>query len=315
MPGHVAVGGEADPDGDLGQRRPAGMEQFLGPVHAPLDDVAMRRNAGAGPERLSEMRRAETGEPGEFCQADVFGEMGFDIIDNPLELMWRQAAGDRLHRSPAAIAVVQMDNERRRQVLHIEASGRPAATRVKRQHAYVRAYLRCDRGEKGDVALHAVIDRVAKEIDDRRPPSPTSVRRWARRFFEREGDARHLVGVQAFSLEREKQLHPLVIKAMKRVIGRFYLSRKKNSMDVCYGFLPDELERIRRKYPQLADRLVEPSRATFWRQIQKVPAYIRVLRREGKQAAYRRFIIKGKGIQATRPLQIVICDSKVIDVL
>lgn len=186
--------------------------------------------------------------------------------------------------------------------------------RVKRQHAYVDAYLHAERGGKSGEALCALINDVASRIGDKRKPSPRSVLRWTRRYVERGGDARYLVGRQAFSPERAKRLHPLVIKAMKRVIGRYYLNRARRSIDACYGFLDNELDRLKRRYPQLTDSFRKPSFSTFDREIRRVPAFTRVLLREGKQAAYRQFMIKGKGPCATRPLQIVICDSKVVDV-
>src|SRR3546814_1514431 len=83
--GEVAVAGEANGDRDLGDRLFGAEQQFLCPEDAPFDQVAMRRCAGGSLEGLSEMMRAQARLRGQVAQADVLGEVCFDVVDDRSE--------------------------------------------------------------------------------------------------------------------------------------------------------------------------------------------------------------------------------------
>src|SRR5262249_3912407 len=80
--GEVALVPESAPGGDLRQREviPA-LEQLLGPLDAPGDDVLVRGQAGGRLEQPGEVIRAEVDDGGDLVERDLRVEALLDVID------------------------------------------------------------------------------------------------------------------------------------------------------------------------------------------------------------------------------------------
>src|SRR3546814_14533811 len=87
----------------------------------------MRRCAGGSLEGLSEMMRAQARLRGQVAQADVLGEVCFDVVDDAPQAQRAESADHRRRAAePLAIGTEDMHGERRPQPLSIEPPARAA---------------------------------------------------------------------------------------------------------------------------------------------------------------------------------------------
>ena len=83
MAGEVALVGEADLRGDVGQGEAIPVAQkSLGPLDAPGDDVLVRGRAGAVLEQPGEVVRAQAGDGGHLVQGRIRVKVFFDVLDH-----------------------------------------------------------------------------------------------------------------------------------------------------------------------------------------------------------------------------------------
>lgn len=109
--GKMAMTGEAKVQRDVGNRPAAIQQQLLGPVNAPFTDVTMGRYAEAGFERLGEMVAAETGLARQRLQANVFTEMGINVVEHSSLPCGAETALHRSQFGVVAVAFEQMQDE------------------------------------------------------------------------------------------------------------------------------------------------------------------------------------------------------------
>jgi len=117
---------------DLARRQGAAREQGLGPLHAALDHVSVRRQPGRLLEQALEVRGADAGHAREAHQRKVLSEMHLHVFPDALELPLRQRAAGDLARH--AVVTQQVSRERDAQSITVQrAVGKPgAALRLER---------------------------------------------------------------------------------------------------------------------------------------------------------------------------------------
>lgn len=180
--------------------------------------------------------------------------------------------------------------------------------KVMRRHGYIAAYRKAPHGRK-----LAACAELAKKNGEKMP-SERTIQVWIRKFEEGGNNMIALLPKKAEGIVRKPILHPLVLQAMDRITDERYLTRDRLSMKAVYGFLLSAIAQLRLENSAIAHGLIAPSLSTFCRAIAARDPWVVMERRYGRRYAERHFKIKRLGMRATRPLERVFCDSKVVDV-
>lgn len=146
--------------------------------------------------------------------------------------------------------------------------------------------------------------RFGQKLDIDNPPSPTSIRRWLRRFEACDHDPSALIDGFGRSGNRDARLHPEAAELMGTFVEK-YQSNLKPSMASLYRDMRAE---FRVKKP----KLTVPSRNTFERAIKKLDPFELLAAREGEAVARRTLYAVCDRVDVTRPLQRVEMDEQMI---
>lgn len=146
--------------------------------------------------------------------------------------------------------------------------------------------------------------RFGQKLDVENPPSPTSIRRWLRRFEACDYDPNALIDGYGRSGNRDVRLHPEAAELMATYVEK-YQSNLKPSMASLY-------RDMRAEFRQNKPRLTVPSRNTFERAIKKLDPFELLAAREGEAVARRKFYAVRDRVDVTRPLQRVEMDEQMI---
>lgn len=146
--------------------------------------------------------------------------------------------------------------------------------------------------------------RFGQKLDIDNPPSPTSIRRWLRRFEACDHDPSALIDGFGRSGNRDARLNPEAAALMATYVDK-YQSNLKPSMVSLYRDMRAE---FRQKKPKLA----VPSRNTFERAIGKLDPFEVLAAREGEAVARRKLYAVRDRVDVTRPLQRVEMDEQMI---
>jgi putative transposase len=148
-----------------------------------------------------------------------------------------------------------------------------------------------------------------EDVPIKRPPSPTALRKWLRKYeacgFEamalRDGYGRS--GNRVPRLEIEERL-------LMREIAERYASRLKPTKASLYLDLVSEIRTRNHERGKTGERLLKkPSRAAFERVIASLDPFIIYAGREGEAAARKKFFIVRGGLDVSRPLERVEIDD------
>lgn len=146
--------------------------------------------------------------------------------------------------------------------------------------------------------------RFGSKLEVGTPPSPTSIRRWLRRFEACEHDPAALIDGYGRSGNRDARLQPEAAALMAAFVER-YQSNLKPSMASLYRDMRSE---FRQKKPSLT----VPSRNTFERAVKKLDPFEVLAAREGEAVARRKLYAVRDRVDVTRPLQRVEMDEQMI---
>ncbi|CDP53018.1 hypothetical protein [Devosia sp. DBB001] len=142
------------------------------------------------------------------------------------------------------------------------------------------------------------------KLDLQKPPSPTSIRRWLRRFEACEHDPAALIDGYGRSGNRDSRLHPEAAALMAEYVAKFQ-SNLKPSMASLY-------RDMRTEFLAKHAHLSLPSRNTFERAIRKLDPFEVMAAREGEAVARRKLYAVRDRVDVTRPLQRVELDEQLI---
>ncbi|MDQ0084496.1 putative transposase [Variovorax boronicumulans] len=152
----------------------------------------------------------------------------------------------------------------------------------------------------------AVIRTVAKVIDDRSPPSVSTVIAWGRRFLHSERNP--LALVDGSKLRRTpRRLHEVVEKLIGEVLRARYLTRDRNSLRHAHDCLIKEM-RMAVDTGQLPEQEASVSLATLSRRVGEIDIYQRIASRHGDARARMLTRTSMDGTAASYPLQCVEVD-------
>jgi putative transposase len=194
----------------------------------------------------------------------------------------------------------------------------------------VDAFLReedADKATRSDASMRAFIKAYVLKLleqalnegrcgqDDifvKRPPSPTALRKWVRKYeacgFDtmalRDGYGRS--GNRLPKLESEERL-------LMQEIAQRYASRLKPTKASLYIELTDAIRMKNLERRKIGERVLKkPSRAAFERVIANLDPFMVYAGREGEAAARKKFFIVRGGLDVSRPLERVEMDDWLI---
>lgn len=161
------------------------------------------------------------------------------------------------------------------------------------------------------LGLEEVIEEMAKQLGDNRPPSPITVYRWWKRWRNTNNDLQALTRFQTGSKgHRNFDEHFKAI--FEEVINKVYLSREKNTKQDTYDALVHEIT----LYNQVSHISINtPSRATVYRMLNNLDDYAVRSARYGRKNADYYYRATGKGIPTSYILERVEIDHTPLDVM
>lgn len=159
--------------------------------------------------------------------------------------------------------------------------------------------------------LTRVIQLVADECNDPKPPSALTVYYWWRRWTQADRSITALVKIKR-GPKNKRRITQEVEQLVQQLIDEIYLKREGNSIEDVYTALKQKIKRLNsnRNTP-----LAMPSRATFFRYIGTYDEYLVMAARKGKQAADQHFRASGKGPEPKYILERVEVDHTPLDLL
>ncbi|NVJ47268.1 MAG: transposase [Cytophagia bacterium] len=176
-------------------------------------------------------------------------------------------------------------------------------------------YVRTAENKLGDNPskkhLDIVISDTAEKLDDRNPPSISSVFRWWKKWVNSQRNIDALI---------EKKSGPKSPRALCRitktlameVVDEIYLNKQKRTKVDVYDRLVSKIKEINKFR---LDPLKLPSQSTVRRFINKLNDYEVTSAREGKIVANKKYRVSGKGVKTNSILERVEVDHTPLDVI
>lgn len=120
----------------------------------------------------------------------------------------------------------QATPETKKQLSHRDFTQLPEALKkeAKRKYSYVSRVVESTPNKQTAKTLEPVIDRVSKEIGDRKPPSWLTLYRWYKSYTASGSDIRSLVPRSSEKGNRQSRLNPEVRQIIKDAIDVVYLN-------------------------------------------------------------------------------------------
>ncbi|MCO7226633.1 Mu transposase C-terminal domain-containing protein [Pleionea sp. CnH1-48] len=161
------------------------------------------------------------------------------------------------------------------------------------------------------INLECVVNYVANLIEDKHKPSFHSVYRWWKKWKLAEKNISALADRKS-GKRGSKKFKGHIQSEIDTVIEHVFLTRQKNSIQSTYDALCARINEIN---IFRNNSLPTPSRATFYRVIEKLNKYEVMLAREGKRKADNHFCSSGKGPDPQYILERVEVDHTPLDVI
>lgn len=233
---------------------------------------------------------------------DIVQEFSFEELDQ-LRLAERLSVTQNYHSSRSAAGRLASNNTYLSDVTDIRQTAWADRLEI------VEDFLLAERDGKhsrSDASLKAFINdwfatkvndskgRFGKSLDIDSPPSPTSVRRWLRRFEACDHDPAALIDGYGRSGNRDARLDPEAAALMATWVEK-YQSNLKPSMSALYRDMRAE---FRKEKPTLTI----PSRNTFERAIKKLDPFHVLAAREGEAVARRKlYAVRDRPVRTSAP--------------
>jgi putative transposase len=182
---------------------------------------------------------------------------------------------------------------------------------VTRRRHYLQAI--CDAGSVVFTKAHIepLIQRVAAEIDDPKPPSTTSIYRWHLRYRS-EKDSRALIPRTDRRGSHAMKQNETVLRLASDSISEAFKVSPMASGPSIYTRLLAKIE-IENRYLIPKEQLKAPSLRTVYRMLLRLDAYDRAALKEGKIAADKRFTVVKAGVRSAQILERVEIDHTPLD--
>ena len=195
---------------------------------------------------------------------------------------------------------------------------------AKRRLNYVKSVIAAGQDQLNDSDLWKIISEVAAAANDRSPPRPVTVRKWANYYLSARGDIRSLIptwhrrGYRAARQYETRDGKRFAIPSEESedqlsVALRQYLRRERPRGSSCFRYVKSHFAR-ENAIRSASRQLRAPSRATVFRRLSAMDPYEKAYFRYGKARADQLLKLKGDGPGASFPLERVEMDATMLDV-
>lgn len=204
----------------------------------------------------------------------------------------------------------------RRNALEIEFHSHPEEVQeeTRRRLAYVKAFDEHPGLRKSKRDLYHLIEDVAARIPDPKAPSVRTLIRWLNFWHASGRNMRALVPQYHSRGHRQPRLHHLVSQALVEVIDDVYARHPGFEFKDVWVAMMKKVDELNETYNP-SRPFTAPSRNTIARFIRERGAYLLTLWKHGKRAADESFHPTIKSPRITVPLQELVFDHHLLDIL
>lgn len=232
-----------------------------------------------------------------------------------LKRLWRRTytlvvplASDDAHPTKDALQEIRIDLDSLRDTQRKE---------IERRLAYVSALQKghVTRGQRHRIAM--IVPKVAKRIKDKKPPSPSTVMEWARRYQTSDLNPLALSNGNCHRV-RNRRIHPVMDQLVSEKIRKVYLTRARHTLQHTLNQIRIAAKKLVEQNKLKAEE-ASCSLASLSRRVREIDFYRRIAAREGHARARMlcRTVMDGAGalfplhrveIDHTPLNWVVICD-------
>jgi putative transposase len=191
----------------------------------------------------------------------------------------------------------------------------PKVIEAKRKFHYISTAL-SEQGNSLPVeSTKAIIQRIASQTQDNRPPGYSTLCRWVAHFRTNNNDE-FSVYKRSSPLPRGRKLAPEIEEKLHNLINEEYLKRKERiTVERLFQLLEGiVIELNRQRAGSLEPLLHAPCRSTIVRAIAKRSGYATDKAHLGHEKAYEKYRFSGKQDRPAAPLDVCEIDSHPLDI-
>lgn len=183
---------------------------------------------------------------------------------------------------------------------------------LNRKLAYVQSVYKNHDNARSQKRIASTIAKTAKELGDSKPPATSTVAGWVKQWIEGQFDRRVFLPKLKPSRSDINNEDPALLAILRKAVNSVYLNRQKNTQSAVMA----EIQILIAEYNASHDIQLEvPSREKLRRFINTLDSYEVSLRRHGKHYTNRKFRAAGISFVAREPLEMVMADGQVMDVV
>jgi len=183
---------------------------------------------------------------------------------------------------------------------------------LNRKLAYVQSVYKNHEHARSQIKIAETIKLTAQELGDEKPPATSTVAGWVKKWIENKFDRRVFLPKLKPSRSDINNENPALLAILRKAVNNVYLNRQKNPQSAVMA----EIQILIAEYnANHDDQLQVPSREKLRRFINTLDSYEVSLRRHGRHYTNRIFRAAGISFIAKEPLEMVMADGQVMDVV
>lgn len=197
-------------------------------------------------------------------------------------------------------------------IFDLESLPERHATKVKRQVSYIRALRRQGLTRGMRQAVEAEIPKIASTLEDKRPPSTSTVMHWWRQFERNDGVVNSLVSGHVFKKVGKRK--PWAQAIIKETLRKVYCTRARRSLKAVAIEVNRRLAQAAKERGAPADEMAV-SESTIRRYKSEIEPYALDVARFGAAYARNKWRYSLRGANCTRALQRYEIDHTLMDIV
>lgn len=183
---------------------------------------------------------------------------------------------------------------------------------LNRKLSYVKGVYRSHTNPCSQRAIKNTVLTIAKEIGDLKPPSTSSVAGWIKKWISGGYHMLSLAPKMKPSRSYLLKEDPVILRIMEKAVRDVYLNEQRNPQTAVLAEITIKVA----QYNASHEIPIEPpSKNKVTRYIKSLDAYEIARKRYGKAYANRKFRAAGRAFYATEPLDLVMADGQIMDII
>lgn len=183
---------------------------------------------------------------------------------------------------------------------------------LNRKLAYVQSVYKNHEHARSQEKIAETVKQTAKELVDVKPPATSTVAGWVKQWVDSNFDRRVFLPKLRPSRSDINNENLALLAILRKAVNSVYLNRQMNPQSAVMA----EIQILIAEYNANHDTKLEmPSREKLRRFINTLDSYEVSLRRHGRHYTNRRFRAAGISFIAKEPLEMVMADGQVMDIV